>query len=252
MIFPLNWLQGRLTLMLLSRPSARPVNEASLGALTAFLATSALVLIVFSFVQWRIFEGLHKSALEREARLAITAGLTQEMSTLLCNAHRASLSSLLATDDKELSTAARDRERFLQQYAALEEKYQAIAELPSTGPDTPLSLAKAKEFYAQVSGEMVKMIMEGNRAGALAFRLSTVRPAFDAWQEKQETLVESHLKASHQEQAEFARQADATLKVYLYTLLLPLGVVVALIFFTVIILGAGLRKPSNKDPWVRS
>jgi len=249
MKFPPRYLGGAITGWLLARPSAQPINQASLRVFSGFLVLSVFLMGLFSFFQWRIFERLYQSALGRESTLRREAGLTQEMSTFSCNAHRATLSSLLANDREELQQAISDRILNLRQYAEVE---QALNEAAPTGDPARQRVTRARENYDLVSNQLVEMIVQGKKEEALAFRLASVRPAFDLWQKEQGYLIQKHDQASQQAQNEFRAWARTVLTFYLSALLIPLAVAVLAVGLTAISIGSAFQRSSDGDPWSRS
>lgn len=249
MKFSLQPLRGGITSWLLARPSAQPINQASLRLFSSILIFAFFLLGLFSFFQWRIFERLHQSSLSREYILRREAGLAQEMSTLSCNAHRATLSVLLANDREELEQAISDRVLNLKRYIEVE---KALNEAVPNGDHQRQRVAQTREDYDLVSGQLVKMVVQGKREDALAFRLASVRPAFDLWQKEQGFLIQKHDLASQKAQDEFRAWAGTVLTFYLSVLLIPLVVIVFTLVLAAVSIGSTLQKSSQEDSWSRS
>jgi len=246
---PKKFLGGGITSWLLARPSAQPVNQASLRLFSSFLVLSVFLLGLFSFFQWRIFERLYQSSLSRESILRKEAGLAQEMATLSCNAHRATLSALLANDREELQQAISDRVLNLRRYTEVE---KTLDEAVPTGDPSRQRVAQIREKYDLVSSQLVEMVMQGKREDALAFRLASVRPAFDLWQREQGYLIQKHDQASQQAQDEFRVWARTVLTFYLSALLIPLAAFILAAVLAAISIGSAVQKGSDQDPWSRS
>jgi len=249
MKFSPKYLEGRITSWLLARPSAQTINQASLKVFSGFLILSVFLLGLFSFFQWRIFERLYQSSLGRESTLRREAGLTQEMSTLSCNAHRASLSALLANDREELQQAVSDRTMNLRQYAEAE---KALNEAVPSGDQSRQRVTQARKNYDLVSSQLVEIVMQGKREEALVFRLASVRPAFDLWQKEQGYLIQKHDQASQKAQNEFRAWARTVLAFYLSVLLIPLAAIVLTVVLTAVSIGSAAQRSSDGDPWSRS
>lgn len=249
MNFSLKHLGGGITSWLLARPSAQPINQASLRLFSGFLIFALFFLGLFSFFQWRIFERLYQSSLSREYILRKEAGLAQEMSTLSCNAHRATLSVLLANDREELERAISDRVLNLKRYIEVE---KALNEAVPNGDQPRQRVAQTREDYDLVSGQLVKMVVQGKREDALAFRLASVRPAFDVWQKEQGLLIQKHDLASQKAQNDFRAWAGTILAFYLAVLLVPLLTIVFTVALAAISIGSTLQRSSEGDPWSRS
>ncbi len=249
MKFSLKHLGGGVTSWLLARPSAQPINQASLRLFSGILIFTLILLGLFSFFQWKIFERLYQSSLSRETILRKEAGLAQEMSTLSCNAHRATLSVLLATDREELQQAVSDRVLNLERYIEVE---QALNAAVPNGDQSRQRVAQTREDYDLVSGQLVKMVVQGKREDALAFRLASVRPAFDLWQKEQGFLIQKHDLASQKAQHKFRAWAGTVLTFYLSVLLIPLAVIVFTVVLAAVSIGSAVKKSSEGDPWSRS
>ena len=249
MKFSLQPLRGGITSWLLARTSAQPINQASLRLFSGILIFALFLLGLFSFFQWRIFERLYQSSLSREYILRREAGLAQEMSTLSCNAHRATLSVLLANDREELQQAISDRVLNLKRYTEVE---KALNEAVPNGDQSRQRVAQSRKDYDLVSGQLVKMVVQGKREDALAFRLASVRPAFDLWQMEQGLLIQKHDLASQKARDEFRTWAGTILAFYLSVLLIPLVAIVFTVVLATVSIGSTLQRSPEGDPWSRS
>lgn len=246
---------GVLSAWLLQRPSARPVNQAQFHLFLSATLGLALLLLVASFVQWNIFRKLQEDAFLREAEIFREAGLTQQMSTVLCNAHRATLSILLASSINEMDKTAIDREVFLREYERLWQQSSDIFKSSPVALKTRKEILLAFQEYERASAQIYSLVFGQKRKAALDFRIAVVRPAFDKWQSLHDQWVRECIRISEGNREVFKKHARNFQLVYLALLTIPVFFCVALLLVALTLLSSTqwlVVRPRDSDPWGRS
>jgi hypothetical protein len=243
-------LQGRASAWLLARPSRHTIDRANLA--TAFAVCLALLAatILISFAQWLLSEHLQLTRIDREQRLSLHADASLQMTVAASNAHRATLSALLARDPSEFTDSLQRRQAALDSYDAT---------LDSTDSTlSPANLAKKQttdelaEAYRTLSAQLLDMVQKGDLQQALDFRLHHLRPAFETWQAAHNEFAESQAREILEKDA--AQLATIrTLRRILFALVLaPAALLIlgTLAVFTILGLGYLTRPaPTTPDPW---
>lgn len=243
----LKTLQGRASAWLLARPSRHTIDQTSLA--TAFAVCLALLAttILLSFAQWILSEHLQLTRIDREQRLSLHADASLQMTMAAANAHRASLSALLARDDSEMSDSVQRRQAALDSYdTILDSTDGKLAPETQAKKQTASTLAKT---YRTLSAQLFEMVQNGDQQEALDFRLHHLRPSFEKWQAAHDEFAQSLTREILEKDA-VQLETIRTLRRILFALVLaPAALLVLGTLAVFAILGLGyLTRPSPTTP----
>jgi hypothetical protein len=243
-------LQGRASAWLLARPSHQTINRASLA--TAFAVSLSLLaaIIGLSLAQWILSEHLQLTRIEREQRLSLHADRSLKMAMAASNAHRATLSALLARDETELGDSLHRRHAALDEYdLALDSTDGKLSSETLKQKQTTAALAKN---YRTLSSQLLELIQKGDLQQALEFRLAHLRPAFEKWQAAHDEFAQSQTHEILEKDAAQLQTIRILRRVLFALVLAPAALLVlgTLAVFAILGLGYLTRPaPATADPW---
>jgi hypothetical protein len=244
----LKTLQGRASAWLLSRPSRHTIDQTSLA--TAFAVCLALLAAtsLLSFAQWILSEHLQLTRIDREQRLSLHAETSLQMAIAASNAHRATLSALLARDPSEFTDSLQRRQAALDSYDdALDSTFSS----PETQTKKQTTSALAKT-YRTLSSQLFDLVQKGEFQQALDFRLQHLRPAFENWQAAHDEFAHSQTRGILEKDAAQLATIRILRRVLFALVLAPAALLVlgTLALFTILGLGYLTRHtPTTPDPW---
>jgi hypothetical protein len=239
-------LQGRASAWLLARPSQHAINRASL--ITAFGVCLVLLaaIIALSLAQWILSERLQLARIEREQHLARLADTSLSMAMAASNAHRATLSGLLARDESELSDSLHRRQTALDEYdTALDSIEDKLS--PATLEQKQTTAALAKNYRA-LSAQLLDLIQKCELPRALDFRLEHLRPAFEQWQSAHDKFAHSKTRDILQKDAAQLQTIQNLRLILLSLVIAPAGLLFIGTLAIFAILGFGYLTRKNTPP----
>lgn len=247
-------LRDSATTWLLSRPSSRPINQASLRGL-AGLSTLLFVTIFFLAVaQYNAVENLTKLAKAREEFVLRYSSLTLDMETNLYKAHRATIAALLSTNDAEVVQESENQSTFLDRYRIASESLNALFQLSPQHQFPFAKFSQSFDNYKLSSSKLIRMEQDGKHNEALEFRAASVRPSFDEWKEQHDLLLLALLNQSKMMNRNFASETLFLQRVTIILLLFPVGAVGLSLVALLSVLGIRLtfgRSSPSRDLWTR-
>lgn len=185
----INRLKGKLSSILLGAKSNYAISHPSLIAATGLSLTIAVLSGIIAFAQWQLAEKLVSLQDEKLNANTFRLEAVPAMATLQANAHRATLSALLARDPNELEEADATRKSNLGQYEMLSKELGG-----GLAQNTTENLRLLTANYQDLSGQVVSLVREGRKDDALDLRAKRLRDAFDRWQQSHEAIARQLLR----------------------------------------------------------
>jgi methyl-accepting chemotaxis protein-1 (serine sensor receptor) len=186
-------LSGNFSLLLLSTSSQTRIGRWPLLSVATICGAAIFLSILFGVLQWSLTKKLSET-LDRVVSGNLSAlSISQRMTTSMGDAHRFTIRAALANTDSEREYVAQKRAESFADYARLLKELKAMASLETS------SLVSDCEAYKIASDGMYQMVLSGRKVEALELRTSTVRPAFEAWQEEQTKVGSELLEQANQE-----------------------------------------------------
>ena len=247
-------LRDSATTWLLSRPSSRPINQASLRGLTALSVFLFLTIIILSVLQYNSLANLAKLSNSREQFLLHYSNLTLEMETNLYKAHRSTLAALLSTSDAEVEQEAENQSTWLDRYRIASESLNALFQSSPQHQSFPAQYTRSFNNYKICSLELIQMIKEGKHKESLKFRTSTVKPSFDGWKAQHDSLILDLLERCKMMKQSFSSETLFLQRVMIVILLFPVAAVGLSLFILLGVLGIRLNplaSAPSRDLWTR-
>lgn len=242
--------KGAASGWLLARPSSRSVNQASLRVALVICTLIAIVAITFSLAQWYASDRLYRLQSQHQSDLEASLGLANDLAVRQVNSHRMTLNAMLARDQAERDEAISSRASNLSEYSRLLDTPAAKA--PKLRATREAMIA-AMADYRSTAEQLTDLIAADKMDEALAFRVATVRPAFDNWQSAQLRFALDAAALGKEQAAESAEEMARMREVVATLVLVPaalvlLGVAALIAMLGIERLGA---KAGAKDAWSR-
>jgi len=243
-------LKGRASAWLLSRPSNQQINRTSLIAAFAVCLALLVAIIGLSLAQWILSERLQLTRIEREQHLARHAETSLKMAVAASNAHRATISALVARDDLEMSDSIQRREAALDIYdSALD---STTLQLSSATLEKKQSAAALAQNYRSLSAQLIEMVQKGDTQKALDFRLHNLRPVYEKWQVAHNEFSQNQTREILQNDATQIQTIRILRRILFALVLAPVALITICTFAVFAILGLGYLArptPTTPDPW---
>jgi len=237
---------GKLSLWLLSSPSKSRIGRLPLLVVTSICCAAILLTIAFGAVQWslagRMSETLNRVISENLHVLSIS----QQMTSAMGNAHRFTISAAIANTDEEKRYVETQRNDAFEQYARL------LGDLKGSSSSEVSDVVDDYKLYKTVSDGMYEMMRNGRTSEALEYRTSTVRPAFEAWQEAQ-TGVGNELFAKANVEKQKSQKLLLQMSLYLvWAIVVPILIAVACLIGVIVLIAVQMTNSTHansRDIW---
>lgn len=240
-------LKGKLSAKLLGSRSHRKVSNTSLVAATSVSLGIALLAGFFAIFQWRATENLVRLQNVKTDEISRRVEMVSGMATCQANAHRATLSALLARDPQELNDADALRQSNLQEYSDLA---QSMGSAPNLRDEAD-NLKALTAQYGELSGRAIELIRKGRKDEALDLRALHLRGLFDRWQRDHLAFSKGLTDVAEQQSDDYNRTAAMAEKWLKVFLLAPLALIILGMLAIMAILGMERFGGHTKDTWSR-
>jgi hypothetical protein len=241
----LSTLKGHLSVNLLAGKSNHAVNKAGLYVALILALLIALLSALFAFAQWRVGESLASLYQQKALGTEKLVATTVNMATQQANAHRATLNVLLSRDETELKETESLRRSNVHGYL------ESLRTLESKAPwsEAVQDLQTLTLQYDQLSARVVGLCRKGRLEDALDLRASSLREAFNKWQQAHAAFGTKTAKTDTEQRKYYAKATAQTRRWLIALLIAPLALVTIGIFAIIGLLGLQRLNGNDRDSW---
>jgi hypothetical protein len=241
----LSTLKGHLSANLLAGQSNHTVSKARLHVALTLALLIALLSALFAFAQWRVGENLASLYQQKALGIEKSVATTANMATQQANAHRATLNVLLSRDEAEVKEAESLRRSNVQGYLESSRTLESKAPWSEAVQD----LQTLTLQYDQLSAQVVGLFRRGRLEDALDLRVSSLREAFDKWQQAHAAFGAKTAQADAEQRKYYAEATAQTRRWLIAFLVAPLALITIGIFAIAGLLGLQRLDGNDHDPW---